>query len=154
MAHSAFASALAVVFTAATASGVLAQAAKPAATATPAPAAAPAARAKWMPPVKGIATVEVIRGNPKHVGKEVHTLLKVRNTSSGPIALLRADEYWYDKDRKLVSGDTYRHRQPLQPGEVIEITMKSPIKPNLLQSQVSFEHANGKVQAKGVKAFK
>ena len=154
MAHSAFASALAVVFTAATASGVLAQAAKPAATTTPAPAAAPAARAKWMPPVKGIATVEVIRGNPKQVGKEVHTLLKVRNTSSGPIALLRADEYWYDKDRKLVSGDTYRHRQPLQPGEVIEITMKSPSKPNLLQSQVSFEHANGKVQAKGVKTFK
>ena len=152
MAHSAFATALAVVFTAASASGVFAQASKPAA--TPAQAPAPAARAKWMPPVKGIATVEVIRGNPKHVGKEVHTVLKVRNTSPGPIALLRADEYWYDKDRKLVSGDTYRHRQPLQPGEIIEITMKSPAKPNLLQSQVSFEHANGKVQAKGVKAFK
>lgn len=152
MAHSAFASAVAVIFTAATASGLLAQAAKPAA--PPAQASGSAARAKWMPPVKGIATVEVIRGNPKQVGKEVHTVLKVRNTSPGPIALLRADEYWYDKDRKLVSGDTYRHRQPLQPGEVIEITMKSPAKPNLLQSQVSFEHANGKVQAKGVKAFK
>src|SRR5687767_10387988 len=152
MAHSAFASALAAVFMAASASGVLAQAAQPAATASP--AAAPAARAKWMPPVKGLATIEVIRGTPQKVGNVMHTGLKIRNTSSGPIALLRADEYWYDKDRKLVSGDTRRHQKPLAPGEIVEITMMSPVKPNLLQSQVSFEHANGKVQAKGVKAFK
>ena len=152
MAHSAFASALAVIFTAATASGVCAQAAQSAA--APAQAPAPAARAKWMPPVKGVATIEVIRGNPKQVGKEVHTLLKVRNTSSGPIALLRADEYWYDKSRKMVSGDTRRHMKPLQPGEIVEITMMSPLKPDLAQSQVNFAHANGTIQAKGVKSFK
>ena len=153
MARFAFASALSVIVTAAAASGVFAQAAQPAASA-PAQAPAPAARAKWMPPVKGVATIEVIRGNPKHVGKEVHTLLKIRNTSSGPIALLRADEYWYDRSRKMVSGDTQRHMKPLQPGEIVEITMKSPLKPDLAQSQVNFAHANGTIQAKGVKQFK
>jgi hypothetical protein len=152
MTRSAVVSALTVVLAAASASIVQAQAAKPAAPAeTPAP---PAAKAKWMAPVKGVATIEVIRGASKHVGKEVVTVLKIKNTSSAPIALLRADEYWYDKDRKMVSGDTQRHRQPLQPGEIVELTMRSPLKPNLVQSTINFAHANGTIQAKGVKQFK
>jgi hypothetical protein len=149
MARRAFAPALVLLFSATTASAALAQAA----TSTGSPAQAPAARAKWMAPVKGTATIEVIRGNPKAVGKEVHTLLKIRNTSTGPIALLRADEYWYDKNRKLATGDTQRHMKLFNPGEIIEITMKSPIKPDLLSSQVQFQHAHGKVDAKGVKKF-
>jgi hypothetical protein len=154
MTRSPFAAALAVFIAGATAPGLFAQSAKPAAATTPAPAAAaPAARAKWMAPIKGVATIEVIRGNPKQVGNEVLTVLKVKNTSAAPIALLRADEYWYDKDRKMVTGDTQRHRQPLQPGEIVELTMRSPAKPNLVQSQVNFAHANGTIQAKGVKKF-
>jgi hypothetical protein len=153
MARYAFAPALVLCFLAATASGALAQAAKPAAPASTA-AAAPAARAKWVQPIKGIAKIEVIRGNPKQVGKEVWTVLKIRNVSSGAIALLRADEYWYDTNRKMVTGDTQRYRQPFNPGEIIEITMKSPVKPNLTSSQIHFEHANGKIDANGVKAFK
>jgi hypothetical protein len=152
MTRSAFAPALVSVFFAAIASGALAQTAKSPAS-TPAPAQAPATRAKWMAPVKGTATIEVIRGNPKQVGKEVHTLLKIKNTSSGPIALLRADEYWYDKNRDLATGDTQRYTKLFNPGEIIEITMKSPIKPNLMSSQVQFQHAHGKVDAKGVRKF-
>ena len=150
MTRSAFAPALAVLLCAATASIAFAQA-KPTTAPTP---AAPAAKAKWIPPVKGIATIEVIRGDPKTVGKEVHTVLKIRNTSQGAIALLRADEYWYDKDRKQATGDTQRWTKPFNPGETIEITMKSPIKPNLVQSQIIFAHANGTVKAKGVQKFK
>ena len=152
MIRSAVASALAVLFCAAAGSAAFAQAAKQAAS-TPGPAQAPAARAKWVAPVKGIATIEVIRGNPKPMGKEVWTVLKIKNTSAGAISLLRADEYWYDTSRKMVTGDTQRWRQPLNPGEIIEITMKSPIKPNLTQSQINFAHANGTIQAKGVKKF-
>lgn len=155
MTRSAFASALVLLFSTATASGAFAQAAQssnpPATSAQP-----PAARAKWTPPVKGLATIEVIRGNPKRVGNEMHTLLKIKNTSTGPIALLRADEYWYDSSRKLASGDTQRHPKLFQPGEIIEITMKSPIKTGsqLLQSQIQFAHANGKIEVKSVKQFK
>jgi hypothetical protein len=152
MLRSAFAPALAVIFCAATASAAFAQVAKTAAS-TSGAAQAPAARAKWVAPVKGVATIEVIRSNPKQVGKEVWTVLKIKNTSPGAIALLRADEYWYDTSRKMVTGDTQRWRQPLNPGEIIEITMKSPAKPNLTQSQINFAHANGTIQAKGVKKF-
>ena len=106
--------------------------------------------------MKGLATIEVIRGTPKRVGNNVETVLKIRNTSKGAIALLRADEYWYDKNRAIASGDTKRYPKPLNPGEIIELTMSSPLKPGreLVQSSVTFEHANGKVQAKGVPRFK
>ncbi len=120
--------------------------------AAPKPQPAPA-RAKWVAPVKGIATIEVIRGTTKTVGTDKVTTLKVKNVSNGAIALLRVDEYWFDKNQTNVSGDTYRHRQPLYPGEEIEITTRSPIKPNLYMNTFSFTHANGKVDAKVVKAF-
>ena len=154
MTRSAFASALAAILCAATASVAFAQAKPAASTATPPAQQAPANKVKWVQPVKGNATIEVIRGNPKQVGNEVWTVLKIRNTSVGAIALLRADEYWYDTTRKMVTGDTQRWKQPLNPGEIIEMTMKSPLKPNLTQSQINFAHANGTITAKGVKAFK
>jgi hypothetical protein len=149
MTRSALAPALAIIFSAAIVSAAFTQS-KPAGSGT-APGA-PASRAKWVPTVKGLATIDVFRKAPKKVGNEVHTVLVIKNTSSGAIALLRADEYWYDTSRKMVSGDTQRWRQPFHPGEIIEITMKSPFRPNLTQSQINFEHANGKVQAKGLKS--
>ena len=124
--------------------------AKPAA---PTSQPAPATRAKWVAPVKGIATVQVIPGASKPVGDDIVTVLKVKNVSSGAIALLRVDEYWYDKSLKTVSGDTQRHRQPLYPGEVVEITMRSPRKPNLYKNTFNFSHANGKIEVKTVKKF-
>jgi hypothetical protein len=114
---------------------------------------APATRAKWVAPVKGIATVEVLPGTSKKVGNDIVTVLKIKNVSNGAIALLRIDEYWFDKSLKTVSGDTQRHRQPLNPGEVVEITMRSPAKPNLYRNTFNFSHANGKVDAKTVKKF-
>jgi hypothetical protein len=153
MTRSALASALVLAFSAATASGAFAQAAQSASPSST-PASAPPARAKWIAPVKGLATVEVIRGNPKQVGNEMQTVVKVRNVSTGAIALLRADEYWYDTSRKMVTGDTQRVTKLINPGEIVEITMKSPMKPNLQTSQIQFAHANGKIEVKNVKAFK
>ena len=132
------------------ASSAFAQA-QPAAPAAAQPA--PATRAKWVAPVKGIASVEVIPGASKKVGNDIVTVLKVKNVSNGAIALLRVDEYWFDKSLKTVSGDTQRHRQPLYPGEVVEITMRSPSKPNLYRNTFNFSHANGKVEVKTVKKF-
>lgn len=130
------------------ATSAFAQAQPAAPTTQPAPS-----RAKWVAPVKGIALVEVIPGTSKKVGEEIVTVLKVKNMSSGAIALLRVDEYWYDKALKTVSGDTQRHRQPLYPGEVVEITMRSPVKPNLYRNTFNFSHANGKIEVKTVKKF-
>ena len=156
MIRSAVVSALAVVFSAGLASGALAQskpaAQAPAATAAP---ASPAARAKWVAPIKGDATVQLIMTPSKHVGKEIVTGFKIKNISPGAIALFRIDEYWYDNGPKpqMVTGDTQRYMKPIMPGEIIEMTTRSPAKPGAMRSQWSFSHANGKIVPKKVTKF-
>jgi hypothetical protein len=127
--------------------------AAPAPSPAPAQAQAPATPAKWVKPIKGIASIEVIQGVPKRVGGDIVTVLKVKNTSSGSIGLLKVDEYWYNKKLAVVTGDTQRYPRPFNPGDVIELTMKSPVKPDLFKSQYAFSHAGGTVNAKGVKKF-
>ena len=80
----------------------------------------PVQKSKYIPPVKGLATLEVIQAPPKRVGKDMVTVAKIRNTSKGSINLLTVDEYWYDANLKIVGAGTYAHRKaPMQPGEVI-----------------------------------
>jgi hypothetical protein len=117
----------------------------------------PAAPAKYIPPVKGVATIDVLQSPSKQVGKEMVTVVKVRNTSKGAINLLKADEYWYDKSMKIVTGAPYAHKKaPIQPGEIIEFTLRSPIPPGVTphQNQIMFRHAYGDAKATKVKAFK
>jgi hypothetical protein len=130
---------------------VSAQTAKPT-PATPASSADAAAKAKFAPVIKGLASVQFIQDKPKIVGKDIVTVLHVKNISSGPIGLLRIDELWYDKNQRQISGDTETVKR-ISPGEVIDVTMKSPQKPDLYQSQYMFSHANGKVDLKRVKKF-
>jgi hypothetical protein len=116
-------------------------------------AAAPATPARFVKMVKGTADIDVIQTSPKKVGNDMVTTLKIKNMSSGAIALLKVDEYWYDKTMKVVSGDTQSYRKPFNPGDTIEITTKSPVKPDLYKNQFAFSHANGEVKAKPVKKF-
>jgi hypothetical protein len=118
---------------------------------TAAPAAAAPARFAKM--YKGTAEIEVIQGTPKRVGQDMVTVLKIRNMSPGALSLLKVDEYWYDRSMKVVSGDSQPYRKPLNEKEIIEITMRSPIKPDLYKNQFAFSHANGTVKAKSVKKF-
>ena len=59
----------------------------------PAPAAAPPAKAKYVPPVKGVAEIGIVKPDTKVQGKEVVTKITVKNLSFGAIHLLRVDEY-------------------------------------------------------------
>jgi hypothetical protein len=145
MHRSVFAPALALFVWTAGAVLLTAQA-QPAAPAPP----APAQKAKFVTPVKGEATVEVMQERSKFVGKEIQTKYRIKNTSSAPIALLKIDEYWYNKAGKLVSSDTQRHRQPFGPGEIIEIVTKAPADPGAERSQAQLSHANGTVKVKRV----
>jgi len=151
-----FAPAVVLIASLAIAPTVFAQAkpaAPPAKAAAPAaaPAQAPATPAKWVKPIKGTAKVEFLQGASKKVGADIVTLLKVKNVSDGSIALLKIDEYWYDKDSKVATGDTERYTKPFNPGDVVEITMKSPFKPGLVQRQFQFSHAGGDVKVTPVK---
>ena len=150
MDRSTFAPALTVLFCAALVSGVFAQAQSAAPTTL-----SSATRTKWVAPVKGIATIQVIKGDTKRVKNELVTSFKIKNVSNGAIALLRIDEYWYDASQqpKLVTADTQRYMKPLNPGEIIEMTTRSPAKPGAARSQVAFTHANGKIDPKLVKKF-
>jgi hypothetical protein len=121
--------------------------------AAPAAAPAPAVPARFVRPVKGVATIEVIQQQGRRIGNDIVTVLKIKNTSNGAISLLKVDEYWYNKKPEVVTGDTQSWRKPFNPGEVIDMTMKSPIKPDLYRSQYAFSHANGSIQAKTVKKF-
>ena len=130
---------------------VSAQTAKPT-PATPTSSADAAAKAKFAPVIKGLASVQFIQEKPKILGNDIVTILLVKNISSGPIGLLRIDELWYDKNQRQISGDTETVKR-ISPGEIVDVTMKSPKKPDLYQSQYMFSHANGKVDLKRVKKF-
>jgi hypothetical protein len=157
----AFASAVAILLTAVAASPIFAQAkqaAPPAKTATAAPTtAAPATPGKWVPPVKGLATIQIIQGPSKPVGKEIVTTVKVKNTSTGSINLLRADQEWFDKGdgkkRNLVTSATAMYRKPFLPGEIIDLELRAPLLGNPDLNRIIFSHANGKVDVKPVKKF-
>ena len=121
----------------------------------PPPPATPPGPAKFVRPIKGTATVDFVKPTSKRVGGDIVTVMKIKNTSAGSIALLKVDEYWYNKKREVVTGDSQPYRKPFNPGEIIEITLKSPYKPgmDLYVSQWMFSHANGEVKPKEVKKF-
>jgi hypothetical protein len=124
----------------------------PAAKTAPTTGQAPAAPAKFVKMLKGTADIQFIPGKPNKVGNEIVTVLKIKNMSPLAISLLKVDEYWY-KDGQVATGDSQPYRKPFMPGEVIEITMKSPYKPNLQMNQYQFSHAGGQVKVEKVKKF-
>lgn len=145
--HTMLALAGAVLLMAAAAS---AEQAKPAAQpAAPAAQTPPTAPAKFVPPVRGQAELGFTKPVTKRNGKEIVTEIKVKNLSAtGSIAGLKVDEYWYDKGGNPVTGDTFRHRKPLLPGEVITITLRTPFNEKMHSNNYNFSHANGTIKTK------
>lgn len=120
---------------------------------TPPPpaAAAPATAGKWVPPVKGSATINVMRGTMKIVGKEWVTPVTIKNTSTGSINLLKVVEDWYDNSRAVVSSGVAMYRKPFLPGEIITLEIRSPVRGKPYTSQLQFSHANGSIVPNAVK---
>jgi hypothetical protein len=116
---------------------------------------APAAPAKFIKPLKGTADIQFIQMPSKKVGSEIVTVLKIKNLSTAPVSLLKVDEYWYSKGPapQVITGDQEAYRKPFMPGEVIELTMKSPYKADVGASQYQFSHAGGQVKLKRVTKF-
>ncbi len=132
------------------ATGTLAAQAKPAAPAQN----PPAAPAKFVPPIRGEAPVNMTKPVTKRLNEEVVTTFKVKNPSAtNSIAGLKISEFWYDKDGNPVSGDEFRYRKPLMPGEVIDVELRSPVNPKMSRSQYKFEQSNGGVKPQVVAKF-
>jgi hypothetical protein len=126
--------------------------AKPSAPVAPRPAAQRpsdegAAPRKLVSPVRGVAPIEYTAPQAKRDGNFVVTTFKVKNIATAPIAGFKVDEFWYDKAGNAVTGaPTFRHRAPLQPGEVIEVVLKVPVSPQMNSNSYKFAHANGDIK--------
>jgi hypothetical protein len=101
---------------------------------------------KLVAPVHGEAKIEITKPATKAVGKEVVTTLFVKNVDKAPIAGFKVEEYWYDRGGNPLGGGSYRHPRPLQPGEIITVTLKTPRSTNLDRNQVGFGHAYGPIK--------
>ncbi len=118
--------------------------------AVPAFAQAPAApaRPKFVAPIKGVAEIGHLKPVVKVTPTEVITTFKIKNLSNGAIAGLKIDEFWYDKAGNMLPGDSQRVRQPILPGEVVTITLKTPKNAKMDRNNYQFSHANGQIKAK------
>lgn len=102
---------------------------------------------KLVAPVRGEALIGYMKPVTKQEKNMIVTTIKIKNLSSGAIAGLKVDEFWYDKDGNPVTGSQpFRWRKPLQPGEVIDVVLQVPRNPNMNRNQYKFEHANGTVK--------
>jgi hypothetical protein len=106
------------------------------------------ARKKFAPPVKGVAEIGYLKPVVKVEGKEVVTTMRIKNLSNGSIAGLRVDEFWYDRGGNMLPGDSFRSRQPINPGEVVDVVLRTPRDPKMDRNSYQFSHANGQVKAK------
>ncbi|MBI4265941.1 MAG: hypothetical protein HY657_16320 [Acidobacteria bacterium] len=113
----------------------------------PAAGQTPAARPRLVAPVRGTAELQytkpVIKAALKGGKQFVVTTFQVKNVERGAIAGLKIEEFWYNKAGDIVTGSNYRHPRPLQPDEIITITLETPRNPNMDTNQYKFEHANG-----------
>jgi hypothetical protein len=108
---------------------------------------------KLIAPVRGEAPVELTQPDTRVVGSDVVTKIRVKNTSTGPIAGFKVDENWF-KGNDALSGDSYRHARPLQVNEVIEITLTVPRSRVVgARNQYQFSHANGTIKPTPVKTL-
>ena len=108
---------------------------------------------KFTPPIRGEATIDIIKAPTRRDGTTLVTKIQVKNTSPGPIPRLTVDETWYDKKNNLIPGGKAVINGLLQPGEVQTLEVRTPVNPNMLTSMLQFSHANGTVKTHATSSF-
>ena len=122
-------------------------AAEPASAEAPAEGEAPEAAPRLVAPARGTVEIQLTQPRSRRDGEFVVTTFRVKNMANAPLAGLRIDEFWYDKSGNPVGGaPTFRQRTPLQPGEVIDVELRTPTNPAMNQPQWQFRHANGEIR--------
>ena len=105
-------------------------------------------RSAFATPVKGVALLGITQPATKVVGKDVVTMIKVKNLSKAPIAGLKVAEYWYDKEGNLLPGSSKQLRKALVPDEVQTIELRTVRNPKMDRNTYQFTHANGQVNTR------
>ncbi len=111
-------------------------------------------KAVWINPLRGTAEIQYV-DSPVKVDKEgyVVKIFQVKNVSSGPIARLKIEQFWWDKSNNPVPGDAQFLKKPLMPGEVATIELKTPKNANMFRDNYKFSHQYGDVKVKRVAKF-
>jgi hypothetical protein len=99
----------------------------------------------WAETVKGTAELGILQPVTKVEGKEVVTTIKVKNLSRGTILGLRVEEYWYDKEGTPIPGGSKKLTQPLAPGALNTIVLRTPVNTRMDRNNYVFTHDNGTV---------
>ena len=110
------------------------------------PAAAQTPAPKLQPAFRGEAQVAMTAPAVKRTEKELVTTFKVKNLMKQPLAGFKIEEFWYDAKGTVVGGDTFRNPKPIQPDEIITITLTDPLTGKERNNNYKFSHANGTVK--------
>ena len=108
---------------------------------------------KFTPPIRGEATIDLVRTPTKRDGQTLVTKIQAKNTSNAPIARLKVVETWFDKDGNMIPGGETALSGLLQPNEVGSLEIRTPVNLKMQQSQLQFSHANGTVKPHPVKSL-
>ncbi len=108
----------------------------------------------WINPIRGTAEIQYLKPVIK-VEKDgtIVTTFQLKNMSTGPIARLTIEEFWWDKNNNPVSGDKQFLHKPLMPGEIGTIVLHTPKNPNMSRNSYKFSHQNGDIKPKVVTKF-
>ena len=98
---------------------------------------------KFTPPIKGDAQIDYVKSPTRREGTTLVTKITVKNTSNAPIGRLRIVESSYDKEGGLIPGGDAVINGLLQPGDVANMEIRTPVNPKMAQSMLQFTHANG-----------
>ena len=107
---------------------------------------APATPSRLTPALRGEAQVAMTAPAVKRTANQLVTTFKVKNLSKQPIAGFKIEEFWYDDKGTVVGGDTFRNPKPIQPEEIITITLTDPLTGKERNNNYKFSHANGTVK--------
>ena len=111
------------------------------------------ATTKYVPPIRGTADIAYVAPKTQVKNNTVITTIIVKNTSTGAIAGLKVEEYWWDKGNNPVTGDSVRLSTPLAPGETATVTLETPKDPRMFRNTYVFRHAFGQITATPVKSL-
>ena len=102
---------------------------------------------KLVPTVRGQAEIGYTQPVARRESNFIITSMRVKNLAENAIAGFQVDEFWFDADGNTVTGDRFRLREPLLPGEVIDLELRVPRDPTMDRSNYEFSHQNGDVKA-------
>jgi len=108
---------------------------------------------KWINPVRGEVQIQYIGPDTKGVKDQVVTTIRVKNMSNGPIARLKVEEFWWDRNNNPVASNQDFSKKPVMPGEIVTFTMTTPRSGNMFRNTCKFSHAYGTVKPTPVKKF-